>query len=84
MEIEGLMVEISYEYYNGSSDDDSVPPTSPIVDIKSWRLVNGERQERYKHPDYTDEEWDEWMDDIDTYVHEDSLWDIIEFEESFK
>lgn len=84
MEIEGLMVEISYEYDCGCNGDDDTPSTAPSVDIKHWQLVNGEKQERKNHPDYTDEEWEEWMDDIERYVHEDSHWDIVEFEESLK
>lgn len=81
MEIEGLMVEISYEYDCGCNGDDDTPSTAPSVDIKHWQLVNGEKQERKNYPDCTDEEWEDWMDDIERYVFEDSHWDIVEFEE---
>lgn len=79
-EIEGLMVEITYEYEEGDSGDYWTPPTGDRVTIVSWRLVDGEKNVRNEYPDYDDEEWEEWMQDIDHYVHNDSEWDIIEFE----
>lgn len=84
MEIEGLMVEISYEYTEGDKGDYWTPPTYPEVSIRSWRLIDGENAIRSKYPDITDGEWEEWMDDIERNVHEDSYWDIVEFEESLK
>lgn len=89
-EIEGLMVEITYEYKEGesgirNSDGDWwSPPTSPKVTIVSWRLLDGEKNIRDKYPDYYEEEWDQWMQDIDHYVHNDSKWDIIEFEQELE
>lgn len=79
-EIEGLMVEITYEYEEGDSGDYWTPPTGDRVTIVSWRLIDGENNLRNQYPDYDDEEWEEWMQDIDRYVHNDSEWDIIEFE----
>lgn len=79
-EIEGLMVEILYEYEEGDSGDEFTPPTGDRVTIVSWRLLDGEKNVRNEYPDYDDEEWEEWMRDIDHYVHNDSEWDIIEFE----
>ena len=79
-EIEGLMVEILYEYEEGDSGDYFTPPTGDKVTIVSWRLLDGEKNVRNEYPDYDDEEWEEWMQDIDKYVHNDSEWDIIEFE----
>lgn len=76
-EIEGLMVEIAYEYVCGSSGDDTTPPTEDRVTIKSWKLADESRDD---YPDYDDEEWQEWMRNIDRYVRKDSKWDIIEYE----
>ena len=83
-EIEGLMVEILYEYEEGDSGDYYTPPTGDRVTIVSWRLVDGEKNVRNEYPDYDDEEWEQWMQDIDHYVHNDSKWDIIEFEHELK
>lgn len=85
-EIEGLMVEILYEYEEGdkgirnSEGEWWSPPTGDRVTIVSWRLLDGEKNVRNEYPDYDDEEWEQWMQDIDHYVHNDSEWDIIEFE----
>ena len=86
-EIEGLMVEILYEYEEGdkgirnSEGEWWSPPTSPRVTIVSWELKDESRED---YPDYDDEEWEQWMKDIDRYVHNDSEWDIIEFEHEFR
>lgn len=66
MEIEGLMVEITYDFTEGDR-----------VTILDWKLKDECRED---YPDYDDEEWDKWMQDIDHYVYNDSEWDIIEFE----
>ena len=79
-EIEGLMVEILYEYEEGDSGDYFTPPAGDRVTIVSWRLLDGEKNVRNEYADYDDEEWEQWMADIDHYVHNDSEWDIIEFE----
>lgn len=76
-EIEGLMVEILYEYEDGDSGDEFTPPTGDRVTILDWQLKDESRED---YPDYDDEEWEEWMQDIDRYVYNDSEWDIIEFE----
>lgn len=76
-EIEGLMVEITYEYEEGDKGDYWTPPTGDTVTIVSWKLRDECRED---FPDYDDEEWEQWMQDIDRYVHNDSEWDIIEFE----
>ena len=76
-EIEGLMVEIIYEYEEGDSGDEFTPPTGDRVTILDWQLKDESRED---YPDYDDEEWEEWMRDIDHYVYNDSEWDIIEFE----
>lgn len=78
MEIEGLMVEILYEYEKGDKGDYWTPPTGDMVTILSWKLRDESRED---YPDYDDEEWERWMQDIDHYVHNDSEWDIIEFEQ---
>lgn len=80
-EIEGLMVEITYEYEEGDKGDYWTPPTGDRVTIVSWKLRDESRED---YPDYDDEEWEKWMQDIDHYVYNDSEWDIIEFEESLK
>lgn len=79
-EIEGLMVEITYEYEEGDKGDYWTPPTGDRVTIVSWRLVDGENNVRNEYLDHDDEEWELWMQDIDYYVHNESEWDIIEFE----
>lgn len=85
MEIEGLMVEISYEYEEGDKGDYYTPPTGPGVEIYGWSFPDGEVATREREAaDYTDEEWYEWCDDIKNYVYNDARWDIIEFEESLK
>ena len=76
-EIEGLMVEITYEYEEGDKGDYWTPPTGDRVTIVSWKLRDESRED---YPDYDDEEWEQWMQYIDHYVHNDSEWDIIEFE----
>jgi hypothetical protein len=80
-EIEGLMVEILYEYEEGDSGDYYTPPTGDRVTIVSWKLKDESRED---YPDYDDEEWEQWMKDIDHYVYNDSEWDIIEFEHELK
>ena len=82
MEIEGLMVEISYDFTEGDEGDYWTPPTGDIVEILGWRLRD-ESYDDYKF-DYTEEEWEQWMQDINHYVYNDLEWDIIEFEESLK
>lgn len=77
MEIEGLFVEISYEYERGSDGDYWTAPSGDIVDIDSWSLVCDTRED---YPEVSDEEWEEWMGFIDDYVEKDVMWDIIEFE----
>ena len=76
-EIEGLMVEITYEYEEGESGDYWTPPTGPRVTILGWELKDEARED---YPDHDDKEWEEWMRDIDRYVNNDAMWDIIEFE----
>ena len=76
-EIEGLLVEILYEYEEGDSGDEFTPPTGDRVTILDWQLKDESRED---YPDYDDEEWEEWMRDINRYVYNDSEWDIIEFE----
>lgn len=83
-EIEGLMVEITYEYEEGDSGDYWTPPTGDRVTIVSWRLVDGEKNVRNEYADYDDEEWEDWMRDIDKYVYNDAEWDILEFENELK
>jgi hypothetical protein len=79
-EIEGLMVEILYEYEEGDRGDEFTPPTGDRVTILSWGLLDGEKRVRYEYYDCDDDEWEECMQDIDHYVHNDAEWDIIEFE----
>lgn len=84
MEIEGLMVEITYDFTEGdrgirsSEGEWWSPPTEDTVEILGWRLRD-ESYDDYKF-DYTEEEWEDWMRDIDKYVYKDSVWDILEFE----
>ena len=80
-EIEGLMVEILYEYEEGDRGDEFTPPTGDRVTILDWQLKDESRED---YPDYDDEEWEEWMQDIDRYVYNDSEWDIIEYEHEIK
>ena len=80
-EIEGLMVEILYEYEEGDSGDEITPPTGDRVTILDWQLKDESRED---YPDYDDEEWEEWMRDIDHYVYNDSEWDIIEYEHEIR
>lgn len=77
MEIEGLMVEITYDFTEGDKGDWMTPPTGDRVDILDWKLKDECRED---YPDYDDEEWENWMRDIDKYVYNDAEWDIIEFE----
>lgn len=82
MEIEGLMVEITYDFTEGDKGDWMTPPTGDTVEILDWRLRD-ESYDDYKF-DYTEEEWEDWMRDIDKYVYNDSVWDILEFENELK
>lgn len=82
MEFEGLMVEISYNFIEGDKGDYWTPPTNDKVEILGWRLRD-ESYDDYKF-DYTEEEWEDWMHDIDHYVNNDSVWDILEFENELK
>ena len=82
MEIEGLMVEITYDITEGDAGAWMTPPTGDRVDILEWRLRD-ESYDDYKF-DYTEEEWEDWMRDIDKYVYNDSVWDILEFENELK
>ena len=70
--IEGLMVKIIY-YYDSETEG---------VDIVRWSLLD-ESYDDYKF-DYTEDEWEKWMADIDNYVYKDSMWDIIEFEKDLE
>jgi hypothetical protein len=83
MEIEGLWVNIFYEYEEGCEGDRDTPPTGPRVDIKYWELDEGEAEEKERQ-ELSDNEWEAWLFDIEEYVWNDSEWDIIEFEESLK
>lgn len=83
MEIEGLWVNIFYEYTDGDEGDYWTPPTAPRVNIKYWELDEGEAEEK-EIQQLTDNEWEAWLFDIEEYVWHDSVWDIIEFEESLK
>ena len=78
-EIEGLMVEITYEFEKGDKGDYDTPPTGDRVTIVSWRLLH-EKEDRELNSDLDDSEWEDWMSDIDHYVRNDAEWDIIEFE----
>ena len=80
-EIEGLMVEIIYEYEEGDSGDYWTPPTGDRVIIVEWKLKDKCRED---YPDYDDDEWEDWMRDIDKYVYNDAEWDILEFENELK
>lgn len=80
-EIEGLMVEILYEYEEGDSGDEFTPPTGDRVTILDWKLKDESRED---YLDYDDDEWEEWMQDIDHYVYNDSEWDIIEYEHEIR
>lgn len=77
MEIEGLMVEITYDFTKGWEGDYWTAPTEDRVKILGWSLRDESRE---KYLDYDDEEWEAWMQDIGRYVYNDSKWDIIEFE----
>jgi hypothetical protein len=57
--------------------------TGDVVEILGWRLLY-EEEDRELNSDLDDSEWEDWMRDIDRYVNNDSVWDIIEFEESLK
>ncbi len=81
MEIEGLMVEITYDFTEGDKGDWMTPPTGDRVDILEWKLKDECRED---YPDYDDEEWEDWMRDIDKYVYNDAEWDILEFENELK
>lgn len=81
MEIEGLMVEITYDFSEGDKGDWMTPPTGDRVDILEWKLKDECRED---YPDYDDEEWEDWMRDIDMYVYNDAEWDILEFENELK
>lgn len=83
MEIEGLMVEITYDFTEGDSGDYWTPPTGDRVDILSWRLLY-EKEDRDLNTDLDDDEWEEWMSDINHYVHNDSMWDILEWENKIR
>lgn len=80
-EIEGLMVEITYDFTEGDKGDWMTPPTGDRVDILEWKLKDKCRED---YPDYDDDEWEEWMQDIDHYVYNDSEWDIIEYEHEIR
>lgn len=77
MEIEGLMVEITYDFTEGWAGDYWTAPTEDRVEILGWRLRDESRED---YLDYDDEEWEDWMRDIDRYVRNDAEWDILEFE----
>lgn len=79
MEIEGVMVEITYDFirgYKGTREFEGMPDR---VDVLSWRLLH-EEEVKANNSDLDDDEWEDWMSDIDTYVHNDSEWDILEWE----
>ena len=79
-EIEGLMVEITYEYEEGHKGDRDTPPTGDRVTILSWELLEGEDSIITMCSNCSDDEWKEWMSDIEHYVHHHAEYDIIEFE----
>ena len=79
--IEGLMVEITYDFTEGDKGDWMTPPTGVRVDILEWKLKDKCRED---YPDYDDEEWEDWMLAIDKYVYNDAEWDILEFENDLK
>ena len=72
LEIEGLKVEVDYEYEEGRDGDNTTPPSPWFIETKGWRLVN------YSRKDFcgSDDEWCDWMADIDWYVATDCYDDI--------
>lgn len=83
-EIEGLMVEITYDFTEGDKGDWMTPPTGDMVDILGWKLLYGEDTERKRWLASDDEEWREWMSDINHYVYNESMWDILEWENKIR
>lgn len=81
MIVEGLMVEITYDFTEGDEGDYMTPPTGDRVDILEWRLLEDKRED---HPEVNDAEWEGWMRDIDVYVYHESEWDILEFEKELR
>ena len=79
MEIEGLMVEITYEYEKGHKGDMFTPPTGDRVTIISWELID-KYDVAINNSNCNDNEWKEWMSDIEHYVHHHAEYDILEFE----
>ena len=57
------------------------PPTGDMVTIVEWKLKDKCRED---YPDYDDDEWEQWMRDINHYVYNESEWDIIEYEHEIK
>lgn len=79
MEIEGLMVEITYNFERGDKGDYFTPPTGGFVDILYWELAKGEEKAQEREG-ISDDAWDAWMFDIEEYVYHHSTWDILEWE----
>lgn len=79
MEIEGLWVDIYYDFTKGDKGDYMTPPTGDIVNIHYWELAKGEEKQK-EIDQLSDDAWDAWMFDIEQYVYNDAEWDILEFE----
>lgn len=83
MEIEGLWVDITYDFTEGDSGDYMTPPTGDIVNIHYWELAKGEEKQK-EIDQLSDDAWDAWMFDIEQYVYNNAEWDILEFEKSLR
>ena len=79
MEIEGLWVDIYYDFTKGDKGDCMTPPTGDRVNIHYWELAKGEEKQK-EIDQLSDDAWDAWMFDIEQYVYNDAEWDILEFE----
>lgn len=77
--IEGLKVKITYDFYKSTTGDNWTPSSGDIVEILGYELSEGEDSSRLRH-NLDDDEWNDWLSDVEAYVYSDAVDDILEFE----
>lgn len=77
--IEGLKVKITYDFYKSTTGDNWTPSSGDIVEILRYELSEGEDSSRLRH-NLDDDEWNDWLSDVEAYVYSDAVDDILEFE----
>lgn len=64
--IEDIEVDVFYDFEEGDNGDYWTPPTPWYLEVLEWEFVD--KNEREKHTDLDDEEWQEVVDEIQWWI----------------